>query len=582
MKPGYGPNGLSVDSNGKVWVVDWDDEYIHRIDPAINGVDLSKRIVGGRHYTTSSMTSTSNISGYFQEGTWTVTHDTENINTRWGTINWTSGEPTGTSITVKIRSSNDQQNWSTWEDVVNGVLLHLTPAGRYLQVEVTLTSTIKNISPILYDLTITPLPEDPVEPIEEVDLVASITTDNYTPQINDTVKIILNVGNNGPNNANNANVTYKLPFGMEYLSSNENYDVQTGLWTVGNLDSGSTASLEILAKILNNGSLVNVGVVSGSDYDPYPANNRAELTLNVPYVDPDNQIPEIPSNLPDNGMATLPPIPNIEDLMDLDIYQPGNNPEPPNNPPNPPKPNTPDPNPPGPNPPDGPGPNPPNPPNPNQFNPNTQLQRDIFGVRQAVQRQSFKDEMNRSLIPDWNLQLPESPEPSDEELGEWESLLIGFGAELLMYSAAVLVPNEYLQQIQSGMARVFSTLGQIAKYFGYEKRVNQIANLLKRTHTKINDPRVVKWNNRLSAVLDGLSPNIGMKMIEKLAFKLFPGASSEIKVFLNAFSISQFILDPFGTLKAIINAAVALFSKVVPDPKDVMEILIADPLKWIL
>jgi len=50
-------------------------------------------------------------------------------------------------------------------------------------------------------------------------------------------------------------------------------------------------------------------------------------------------------------MATVPPIPNIEDLMDLDIYQPGTNPIPPNNPPNPPKPDTPDPNPPGPNPP---------------------------------------------------------------------------------------------------------------------------------------------------------------------------------------------------------------------------------------
>src|SRR5690606_24689609 len=45
IQPGYHPNGLSVDSEGKVWVVDYDDEYIHRINPKINGVDLSKRIV---------------------------------------------------------------------------------------------------------------------------------------------------------------------------------------------------------------------------------------------------------------------------------------------------------------------------------------------------------------------------------------------------------------------------------------------------------------------------------------------------------------------------------------------------------
>ncbi len=66
--------------------------------------------------------------------------------------------------------------------------------------------------------------------------------------------------------------------------------------------------------------------VTGQEYDPNTYNNQATFTLNIPYVDPENQIPEIPSNMPDNGMATLPPIPNIEDLMDLDIYQPETNP----------------------------------------------------------------------------------------------------------------------------------------------------------------------------------------------------------------------------------------------------------------
>ena len=364
--------------------------------------------------------------------------------------------------------------------------------------ETTLTSTIKNISPILYDLTVTPLPEDPIEPLKESDLITSISTDNYTPQINDTVKIILNVGNNGPNNASNVKVTYKLPFGMEYLTTNGNYDPITGLWTIDNLDSGSSASLEILAKILNNGNLVNIETVTGLEYDPISANNRAELTLNIPYLDPDNQIPEVPSNLPDNGMATLPPIPNIENLMDLDIYQPGTNPIPPNNPPNPPKPDTPDPNPPGPNPPgpnpptppDEPGPNPPgpntpdpnppgpdtpgpnpsgpNPPNPTDPNlgplntPNTQLARDIRGVRAAVSTGNIEEN-----IPEWNLSLNTDPEKKDEGIPIWVYVMIVFGliAAVLAYKFRSTL-SEYLMAVWNGILNALNTLWVYLSYLG--------------------------------------------------------------------------------------------------------------------
>ena len=348
--------------------------------------------------------------------------------------------------------------------------------------ETTLTSTIKNISPILYDLTVTPLPEDPVEPLKEADLITSISTDNYTPQINDTVKIILNVGNNGPNNASNVKVTYKLPFGMEYLSTNGNYDPITGLWTIGNLDSGSSASLEILAKILNTGNLVNIETVTGLEYDPISANNQAKLTLNIPYLDPENQIPEVPSNLPDNGTATLPPIPNIENLIDLDIYQPGTNPIPPNNPPNPPGPDTPDPNPPGPNPP---GPNPPNPgPNTNPTDPNlgpsntpnTQLARDIAGVRAAVSTGNFEEN-----IPNWNLSLNTDPEKKDEGIPIWVYVMIVLGliAAVLAYKFRSAL-SEYLMAVWNGILNALSALWAYISYLGgnLEKLIADVGSRL--------------------------------------------------------------------------------------------------------
>ena len=315
IQPGYRPNGLSIDSEGKVWVVDYDDEYIHRINPAINGVDLSKRIVGGRHYTTSSMTGTNTISNYFKEGTWNMTHDSGENNALWGMISWTSTETTGTTINVRARSSNDQTHWSTWDDATNAAPLHLTPAGRYLQVMVTLTSNVKNVSPALYDLTITPLSE---APINNTDLGLTILTPTIEPSVNGTIRILLHAGNNGPNDATGVQVNYRLPFGLEYQSTNGNYNHNTGLWTVGNLASGTTNTLEIIARIINSGSLVNTGTISGAEFDPKAANNHASLTLNIPNPAAEEELPEVPPGLPSNGETTLPDILNIGDLIDLD------------------------------------------------------------------------------------------------------------------------------------------------------------------------------------------------------------------------------------------------------------------------
>jgi hypothetical protein len=89
-------------------------------------------------------------------GTWTVVFDSEVINMSWGKVSWTSYEPDGTSVTVKVRSSNNQttSTWSSWESASNGVNLSSTPDGRYLQIETTLHITSGDESPILYDLTV--------------------------------------------------------------------------------------------------------------------------------------------------------------------------------------------------------------------------------------------------------------------------------------------------------------------------------------------------------------------------------------------------------------------------------------------
>ena len=230
-------------------------------------------------------------------------------------ISWTRSEPTGTTIRVRARSSNDQTHWSTWENATNNALLHLKPAERYLEVMVTLTSTVKNVSPVLYDLTIISLSE---APINNADLGLTILTPTTEPTVNGTVRIVPHAGNNGPYDATSVHVNYRLPFGLEYQSTSSNYNQNTGLWTVGNLKSGTTSTLEIIARIINSGSLVNTGTIIGTEFDPNAANNQARLTFTVPNPAGEEQLPEVPANLPNNSEPTLPPIPNIEEGINLD------------------------------------------------------------------------------------------------------------------------------------------------------------------------------------------------------------------------------------------------------------------------
>ena len=150
----FGPTGVAVDANGKVWATDRYDGYIHRIDPDTNTIDLSKLLIDSvGHYTYSDMTGIV-VRTITTKTTWTVIYDSGTQDSPWGIVSWTSYEPPGTSVTVEVRSSNNQINWSSWETASNGVALCATPNGQYLQIETTLQIIAGNVSPVLYDLTI--------------------------------------------------------------------------------------------------------------------------------------------------------------------------------------------------------------------------------------------------------------------------------------------------------------------------------------------------------------------------------------------------------------------------------------------
>jgi streptogramin lyase/Mg-chelatase subunit ChlD len=154
---GSQPTGVAVDCNGKVWVCNNGDDYIKRIDPATNRVDLSKAILNSKfHYSYSDMTGFVARMITARRGTWTACYDGEASNSLWGLVKWNAEVPPGTSLSVRARSSNDKAAWSPWELTTSGEPLADTPPGRYLEVQTTFRILAGESSPVLYDLHVRP------------------------------------------------------------------------------------------------------------------------------------------------------------------------------------------------------------------------------------------------------------------------------------------------------------------------------------------------------------------------------------------------------------------------------------------
>ncbi len=120
-----------------------------------------------------------------------------------------------------------------------------------------------------------------ITPISTADLSVVKTVDNSTAYVGENVVFTLTVTNNGLSNATDVLITDILPNGYDYVSDNGlgAYDSGTGLWTVGNLDYLSTASLEITAMVTANGSYLNHATVTGDEEDLIPENNEDEITV---------------------------------------------------------------------------------------------------------------------------------------------------------------------------------------------------------------------------------------------------------------------------------------------------------------
>ena len=113
------------------------------------------------------------------------------------------------------------------------------------------------------------------------DLAIEKLVNDTNPKFNSLVKWTLRVTNNGPDKATDVIVCDLLSRDLIYLSSTGNYDVKSGLWNIGTLESGKSISIDIVTLVNKTGKIMNVANVSGNEYDWNLSNNCDNNSIDI-------------------------------------------------------------------------------------------------------------------------------------------------------------------------------------------------------------------------------------------------------------------------------------------------------------
>ena len=128
--------------------------------------------------------------------------------------------------------------------------------------------------------------------VQLADLGLAVTVDNPVPNEGNTITFTIKLTNNGPNAASGVGVLDLLPPGLTYVSATAgqgNYASVTGVWTVGSVATGASATLTLRATVTvgtGGTTLVDSARVSVSGQaDHAPANNAAGRAVSVRLAD---------------------------------------------------------------------------------------------------------------------------------------------------------------------------------------------------------------------------------------------------------------------------------------------------------
>ncbi len=132
---------------------------------------------------------------------------------------------------------------------------------------------------------------DTVNEIANLVTVKTLTSASATPSVGDTVTFQISVTNNGPSAATNVSLTDGLPAGLTPNGANGtvsqgSYNAGSGLWTIGSLANGATATLTLSGTVnVGQGGLAITNTTTAAatvdQLDPTTAGDDLNETVNV-------------------------------------------------------------------------------------------------------------------------------------------------------------------------------------------------------------------------------------------------------------------------------------------------------------
>ncbi|MEN6592900.1 MAG: DUF11 domain-containing protein, partial [Methanobacterium sp.] len=123
-------------------------------------------------------------------------------------------------------------------------------------------------------------------PVANVTLTNTVS--NPAPNVGQQFSYTITATNNGPNTATGVQVTDKIPAGLifnSYTASQGTYDSATGIWNIGTLENGASATLQLFvtptASVAGT-TIINVATITAQNEFNLNFNIPINVTINVP------------------------------------------------------------------------------------------------------------------------------------------------------------------------------------------------------------------------------------------------------------------------------------------------------------
>ncbi|TMF08357.1 MAG: DUF11 domain-containing protein, partial [Chloroflexi bacterium] len=125
---------------------------------------------------------------------------------------------------------------------------------------------------------------DPTTVTSQADIGIAKSASSGTVTVGSNVTYTITVLNIGPSNASGVQITDLLPAGLTFVSavpSQGTYTSGTGVWNIGAIASGGTATLTLVARVTQTGPISNTATKTAeTETDPNPANDSSSATIN--------------------------------------------------------------------------------------------------------------------------------------------------------------------------------------------------------------------------------------------------------------------------------------------------------------